>query len=190
MSAARYKEKLHSAEEKLLLYQTSASDWKRVAEDQIAAISALGKSTEVVLSVLNEKDNVLDLKVGDFHQGAVWEALEEPSSIHEALTQNIEVLSRYCYQLQMECSHLEAIVSGAVDKIATLTPVQPPESKASLQSMVTHSKNVADSILSLRGSNKNAHREAVAVSPMTALKVNPKRRQLTTGSGKETEDIF
>lgn len=190
MSAKSYQAQLRQAEEKLLSYQQAANDWKGVAEDLVAAIAALGKSTEVVLTILNEPSEVLSVEVGTFKEGSCWNDPEDYGLIFDSLVHNVEVLAKYSCDLQQESSALESSVNGVVNNIVTLSPLVLPDAATSRQTMVERAKKLSGGALAFKTSIKANHRETTAISPASPQLRRQKQLMAPGSKPLPDKDLF
>lgn len=190
MSASKYKQLLEKSDSKLLHYQTVAEGWKTVAYDRLAIISSLGKTSEAILQICNERSNPDGCSVGSIMGGNVWNSMDDPSEIIRSLSTNLGSLSDYALRLQGHIEAMEGAIDEAMKAIDDLGNMPMPEAEISVTEVSNEAKDIVARAKGIQSSDtflpsSNGVMTVPSAKRRTRL---PSRNQLPAPSN--SSDIF
>lgn len=143
MSSLMYKQALKTAEEKFLLYQMAATEWREVAEDRLYIIMALGKSMGVALDAINESDFHVGCVIPDRAPNDSFHHPDEPARIIDGACANMEALVRFSVALDRAARSSIQEIEHTLTTLNSTDPVERPHDQGSRNPAINRAAELA-----------------------------------------------
>jgi len=149
MSARKYKTLLEGAERTILALQTSAEQWKEVADERLDIIRAHGKILGALINRIAGLDEVLGLEIKSGGCATVFDDSASPSACISGLGANVEITVSFMLDMMAEVASLEAALRSTEEKITGLSGVKPPHDPGSAMATLQQSADLSTRILTM-----------------------------------------
>jgi len=171
-----YKTKLSHAEAKFLTYQTAAVEWKEVADDRLAVISAYAVTLGVALSHLGNLGEVLGVRPPEAFVDLTTSDPVTPEETVSALCRNIELTLTYALELTYSARATSESLESTLKMVSELSDSVHPKDQGGSRQVIARSADLSKRIMEIERNGGLAP----AAGPQVISTPSPKQRRLAT----------